>query len=105
MPNNERPMRSHTDTPESKTPSPKARAGKSVTERNRLISTIALCVAAVTVLVGLIVGAVYLFTDKDETTTMNANVYMAGINTYGMTREDAISALRLTATHSYPKKL
>lgn len=104
MPNNERPIRSHNDAPESKTPSTKAWAGKSVAERNRLISTIALCVAAATVLVGLIIGAVFLFTDKDDVTTMNANVYIAGINTYGMTKEDAASAVRLTAQQSYPKK-
>lgn len=104
MPNNEKSMRSRTEAPDNQTPAVKPRSGKSITERNHTISTIALCVAAAAVLIGLIIGAVFLFTDQEGITTMNANVYIAGINTYGMTKEDAASAVRLTAQQSYPKK-
>lgn len=104
MSNNEKPTRSHTEAPDTKSPSGKPRSGKSAAEQNRIISTVALCTAAVAVLIGLIIGAVFLFTEQEGTTTMNANVYIAGINTYGMSKEDALSAVQLTAQHSYPEK-
>ena len=100
MADNKRTTRSRNETPVQGKP----RSGKGVIERNRTLCAIALCVAAAAVLIGLIVGAVFLFTDQGGDNTMNANVYIAGINTYGMTKEDAISAVRLTAQNSYPNK-
>lgn len=71
-------------------------------EKERLTIIILLCVAAV-LLIGIIIAAVSIFaTPKDNGQILN-NIFAAGVNIGGMTKEQAKSALHKATDHTYSK--
>lgn len=70
--------------------------------RHRKGFIVAISVAAVLLIAGIIAGCLLLTTPDDG--LIAENVYVAGVNVGGLTREDAISAVRLATKDTYTEK-
>lgn len=70
-------------------------------EKNRKVVLVALCVSALILILGFM-GIFFASTaDPYEKTILN-NVIIADVNVGGMTREEAVSAVKQATSHTYP---
>lgn len=70
-------------------------------EKNRKVVLFALCAAALLLIVGFMGIFFASTTDPYEKTILN-NVIIADVNVGGMTKEEAISAVKQATSHTYP---
>lgn len=73
-------------------------------ERNKKVILISLCSVALVVLIGLIIGVVFLVGGgKDDGLILN-NVTVAGVNLGGMTQEEAVRVLRAATGNTFTQE-
>ena len=70
---------------------------------NRKVMLISICCVAAVVLIGVIVGCIYLSGAPDNGLILN-NIFVAGVDIGGMSKEDAISAVNLATKDTYTEK-
>ncbi len=70
---------------------------------NRKVMLISICCVAAVVLIGVIVGCIYLSGTPDNGLIFN-NIFVAGVDIGGMSKEDAISAVNLATKDTYTEK-
>ena len=78
-----------------------SRRGKSKSNRRTLI--IIICIALVAIIAGVIAGISY-FSKYDDDGLIYKNITIAGVDVGGMTKTDAINAVRLATKDTYPVK-
>ncbi len=76
--------------------------GKKNTLRHRKGFIVAISIAAFVLVVGIIAGYFLLIAPDDG--LIAENVYVAGVNVGGLSKEDAINAVRLAAKNTYTEK-
>lgn len=72
-------------------------------QNHRKIVVIAICIAVVAILVGIVAGVIY-FSNAEDSGLILDNVTVAGVNVGGMSKADAISAVRLATYETYTQK-
>lgn len=80
-----------------------AKPGKSRSNGNRKIMLISICCVAAVVLIGVILGCIYLSGTPDNGLILD-NIFIAGVEVGGMSKEDAISAVNLATKNTYTKE-
>lgn len=70
---------------------------------NRKVMLISICCVAAVVLIGIIIGCIYLSGTPNNGLILN-NIFIAGVDVGGMSKEDAMSAVNLATKDTYTKK-